>query len=284
MTNAIEVKNLRKKFATFTLDDVSFTIPQGFVCGFIGKNGSGKTTTLKLLMGMLQKDTGDIQLMGKSATDFRSKSEIAVLFDQPYYQEDWTPLDVEKALRPFYPNWNSEEYHQYLRRFSLEPKQKFKSLSRGMQMKLGLAVSLSHNAKLLILDEPAAGLDPVARDELLDILREYMINDERTIFFSTHITSDLEKIADFITYIDNGKIIYNGMTDDLLNNYCLIRGGTNDLPVAKRSEVIGLREMATGFEGMIDLADIGGFPPSVVTEKVALEDIMIYMSRRKQHG
>lgn len=279
MTNVIEISNLTKSYKNFLLDSISFSVPNGFVCGFIGQNGAGKTTTLKLMLGMVLKDGGDITLLGKPASDVSIKEDIGVLFEQPYYQEDWTPADVEKAMQPFYTRWDSVAYHGYLQRFSLDLKQKFKTMSRGMKMKLGMAVTLSHDAKVLLLDEPTSGLDPVGRDEMLDILRDYMVDENRSIFFSTHITSDLEKIADYITYIYKGKIVYSGAKDDLIDKYCLVRGGSGDLPGPKRKSILGLREHPGGFEGMVAVEDIGGFPQGVVTETVSLDDIMVHMSR-----
>ncbi|MGB4465733.1 MAG: ABC transporter ATP-binding protein, partial [Eubacteriales bacterium] len=261
MKNAIMVNNLTKKYKGFLLDNISFTVPSGFICGFIGKNGAGKTTMMKLMLGMALRDGGDIEILGKSGDDVSLKEDLGVLFDQPYFQEDWTPIDIEKALYPFYRQWDSSAFHQYLNKFSLNPKQKYKTMSRGMKMKLGLAVTLSHNAKLLMLDEPTSGLDPVMRDEVLDMLREYMVEENKTVFFSTHITSDLEKIADYIIYIDKGRIVYSGLKHELIDKYSLIRGGNGDLPQSKRKSIIGLREHIGGFEGMIEVAEIGGFPP-----------------------
>ena len=280
MNNAIKVTNLTKRYKNFLLDNASFTVPEGYICGFIGKNGAGKTTIMKLMLGMALKDAGEIELLGKPSDDVSIKEDLGVLFDQPYFQEDWTPIDIEKALRPFYKKWDSSAYHRYLERFSLDPRQKYKSLSRGMKMKLGLAVTLCHDAKLLLLDEPTSGLDPVMRDEILDILREYLLEENKTIFFSTHITSDLEKTADCIVYIDNGRIIYSGLKDELVEKYCLIRGGMEDLPETKRRKIIGLREHVGGFEGMIEVAETGGFPPGVITETVSLEDIMVHLNRK----
>lgn len=282
MNNVIEVSNLRKQYNNFLLDNISFSVPCGFVGGFIGENGAGKTTTLKLILGMVMKDGGDIKLFGKPAEDVSLKEDIGVLFEQPYYQEDWTPLDIEKVMRPFYKKWSDAAFHQYLDRFSLDPKQKYKTMSRGMKMKLGMAVTLAHDAKLLLLDEPTSGLDPVGRDEMLDIFRDYMVKEDRTIFFSTHITSDLEKIADYITYIQNGRILYSGLKDDLIEKYCLVRGGIGDLPQSKHKQIFGLREHPSGFDGMIETKNIAGFPTSVVTEIVSLDDIMVRMSKGVQ--
>lgn len=279
MSSAIEIRKLTKKYKGFLLDSISFTVPSGFICGFIGQNGAGKTTTLKLMLDMVLKDGGEIEILSKPSEDTSLKEDLGVLFDQPYFQEDWTPIDVEGAMRPFYKRWDSSRYHQYLQRFLLNPKQKYKTLSRGMKMKLGLAVTLSHDAKLLLLDEPTSGLDPVMRDEMLDILRDYMVKENRNVFFSTHITSDLEKIADYIVYIDKGRIIYSGLKDDLIEKYCYIRGGNGDLPHTKRKSLIGIREHIGGFEGMIETSEVGGLPSSVVVEGVTLEDIMVCLNR-----
>ena len=279
MENAIKINNLTKRYKGFQLEDISFTVPNGYICGFIGRNGAGKTTTMKLMLGMAIKDGGSIEILEKSGDDVSLKEDVGVLFDQPYFQEDWTPIDIEKVMLPFYKQWDSMAFHQYLQKFSLNPKQKYKTMSRGMKMKLGIAVTLSHDAKLLLLDEPTSGLDPVIRDEMLDILREYMLKENRSVFFSTHITSDLEKIADYIIYLDKGRIIYSGLKDELIDKYCIIKGGNGDLPMSKRKNIIGLREHIGGFEGMIEVTEIGGFPSGVITETVSLDDIMVYMNR-----
>jgi ABC-2 type transport system ATP-binding protein len=279
MSNAIEIRNLNKRYKNFSLENINLSVPSGYICGFIGQNGAGKTTTMKLILNMALKDSGEIYVLGQSNDNYMLKEDLGVLFDQPYFQEDWTPSDIDKAMSLFYRNWDGEAFRGYLSKFSLNPRQKFKTLSRGMKMKLGLAVTLSHDAKLLLLDEPTSGLDPVMRDEILDILREYMAAEDKTIFFSTHITSDLERIADYIVYIFNGKIIYSGLKDDLIGKYCVIRGGENDLPLLNRKNLIGCREYYGGFEAMIEMDNIGGLPSGVITENVTLDDIMIFMGR-----
>lgn len=279
MNSAIEISGLRKQYKNFLLDDISFSVPSGFVSGFIGENGAGKTTALKLILGMARKDGGSIRLFGRPADDVLLKEDIGILFEQPYYQEDWTPDDIEKAMRPFYKKWSSTLFYQYLKQFSLNPGQKYKTMSRGMKIKLGMAAALAHHAKLLLLDEPTSGMDPAGRGEMLEIFRAYMAEENRTIFFSTHITSDLEKIADYITYIKNGRILYSGLKDELIEKYCLIRGGIGDLPQSKRRQVYGLREHSGGFDGMIEMKDIAGFPRRVIMETVSLDDIMVRMGK-----
>lgn len=233
---------------------------------------------------MAIKDSGEVNILGQSNDNYQLKEELGVLFDQPYYQEDWTPIDIDKSMSLFYKNWDSAMFRDYLSRFSLNPKQKFKTLSRGMKMKLGLAAALSHDAKLLLLDEPTSGLDPVMRDEILDILRDYITAENKTVFFSTHITTDLERIADYIVYIFKGRVIYSGLKDELLEKYCILRGGEDDLLSIDRNILIGCRKHYGGFEAMIDIEHIGGLPSGVVTEKVTLDDIMIFMNREGENS
>ncbi len=277
MNNAIEINNLCKYYSNFSLKNINISIPTGICCGFVGTNGSGKTTTLKAMLGMIKKDDGEVRLLGKADGDVTAKKDIGVMFDQPYFQEDWTALDIEKGIKPFYPNWNGEEYRKYLSRFEINPKIKFKNLSRGMKMKLAIAVNLAHEAKLLLLDEPTGGLDPVAREEFLDMLQDYMINEDRTILFSTHITSDLERIADMIVYISNGSIVFSGYKDDLLNKYCVVKGGA--IPENKRQFAIGIRENSYGYECLMDIEHIGGFDANTIIEKATIDNIVVFFER-----
>lgn len=279
MGNAIEIRNLCKAYPEFELKNISFTVPEGLCCGFVGPNGAGKSTTLRILAGMAAADKGEIRLLGKPSNNISIKEEIGILFDQPYFPEDWTPLDIEKSFQPFYHDWDGSQYRSYLSCFDLNPRQKFKSLSRGMKLKLAIAVHLSHNARLLLLDEPTGGLDPAVRDELMDILREYLIPENRTILFSTHITGDLERLADMIIYISHGEIFYSGTKDDLTSSYCIVRGKT--LPKEKRNAAIGLRESGSGYECLMPLSDIGGLPPDAITEQATIDNVIVYMERQK---
>lgn len=282
MSNAIEIHNLCKAYRGFALKNISFAVPQGQCCGFIGPNGAGKSTTLRIMAGLAFPDSGDVRLLGKPGSDPSSREEIAVLFDQPYFQDSWTPMDIEKCLRPFYPRWNSTQYRDCLKRFGLDSGKKFKNLSRGMKQKLAMAVHLSHPTRILLLDEPTGGLDPAMRDELLDIFREYLLPEGRTILFSTHITSDLERIADKIVYIHSGEIAYQGDKDELTSSYCIVRGSR--LPAEKQEHAIGLRQTATGYECLMALCHIGGLPSGTVTESASLNDIVVYMERNEKNA
>ena len=281
MNNVLEINNITKDYKKFKIDNISFNLPKGYIMGFIGANGAGKTSTIKLILNMIKRDSGEIKVFGLDniREEERIKEQIGVVFDECYYLEDWTLNDVEKAVSMFYKNWNSSIYEKYLKEFNLARDKKVKDLSRGMKMKLMIAVAFSHEAKLLILDEPTSGLDPVARDEFLDILRDYIEDEEKSVIFSSHITSDIEKIADYITYINNGKIIFTGEKDEFLEKYCIIKGGKEDITESQKKEIIGLRMHSTGFEGLIELKKAVGFSSKVIIEKASLDEIMIYMNK-----
>lgn len=281
MNNVLEINNITKDYKKFKIDNISFNLPKGYIMGFIGANGAGKTTTIKLILNMIKRESGEIKVfdLDNIREEENIKEQIGVVFDECYYLEDWTLNDVEKAVSMFYKNWNSSIYEKYLKEFNLARDKKVKDLSRGMRMKLMIAVAFSHEAKLLILDEPTSGLDPVARDEFLDILRDYIEDEEKSVIFSSHITSDIEKIADYITYINNGKIIFTGEKDEFLEKYCIIKGGKEDITESQKKEIIGLRIHSTGFEGLIELKKAVGFSSKVIIEKASLDEIMIYMNK-----
>ena len=286
MNNAIEVKKLRKEYKDFTLNDISFSLPTGYVMGFVGQNGAGKTTTIRLMLNMTDRTGGEISLLGMDnlRDEQRIKQDVGVVLEEIYFANNWTVREVEQALNPFYDHWNSTLYRQYAQQFRLPLDKKVKDLSRGMRMKLMLAVAMSHEAKLLILDEPTSGLDPVARDELLQILSDY-IDEEKSILFSTHNTSDLERVADYITLIDNGNIFYSGTKDDLIDGYRVVKGGPNDLSDPFRDRIIGLTKYKTGFSGLIRASEGKYLPEEIVTESPTIDEILVAISRREgSHG
>lgn len=284
MNNILEVNRLKKNYQSFSLKDVSFAIPKGYIMGFVGPNGAGKTTTIKAILNMINYDAGDITALGlnNKKDSPRINDQIGVVMDLPFYVNDWNVKDVESAVSPFYSEWNHEKYLAMLKEFSIAEKKKVKELSRGMKVKLMLAVALSHGAKLLILDEPTSGLDPVARDELMDMLQEFISDENNGVLFSTHITSDLEKIADYITFIKDGAIVYSGLKDTLMENYALVKGGLSDINEEQKKLVIGLREHNMGFEGMVCAEDVRKFSKNILIESITLEEIIVYMNKGRK--
>ena len=278
MTNILETHGLRKSYGAFILNDVSFDVPGGYIMGFIGPNGAGKTTTIKLILNVIRGDSGSVNLFGSESALVQNE-EIGVVMDAPLYVDDWKVGDVEKALSPFYRKWDKRIFADHLKQFGLETKKKVKELSHGMKIKLQIAAALSHDAKLLILDEPTSGLDPVARDEICDLLRGFVSDENKSVLFSTHITSDLEKTADYITFILNGGIVFTGVKDDLIGKYARVTGGPGDLSGEQMNLVIGYREHGTGFEGMVETTDIDKLPGNVLTEEISLDEIIIFMNK-----
>jgi len=271
MNNILEVRELRKRYGSFALDDVTFEVPRGYIMGFVGPNGAGKTTTIKLILGMIRPDGGSVNV---PATE-----QIGVVMDAPFYVDEWKLNGVESAISPFYQNWNTEKFSEYLKTFGLDAKKKVKELSRGMKVKLQIAAALSHDAKLLILDEPTSGLDPVARDEICDLLREFVTDDGRSVLFSTHITTDLEKTADYTTFILDGRIVFSGAKDALLEKYARVTGGISEINAEQKRLIIGYREHGTGFEGLIETANTVNLPRGVLTEQASLDEIIIFMNK-----
>ena len=281
MTNYLEVKNLSKSFDHFQLRNITFSLPKGYIMGLIGPNGSGKTTTIKLILNMLERSSGEIKVMGLDniADEQKAKAELGVVFDTNYFSDDWKVTEVEKSISVFYPNWNSERFAEMLRKFHIVPAKKVRELSKGMQMKLMLACAFSYDAKLLILDEPTSGLDPVSRDELLQILSEYIEDGEHSVLFSTHITGDLERAADYITYISYGELFFSGIKDEFVDMFRIIKGGRNELSADLQAKAIGVRIFPTGFEALVKTEDIGAFP-ALDIEPAAIDEIVVFTSRK----
>jgi ABC-2 type transport system ATP-binding protein len=278
MSNILEARGLCKDYGSFTLRDVSFDVPSGYIMGFVGPNGAGKTTTIKLILGMISADGGSVRLFGGD-DGLEQNTRIGIVMDSPPYVDEWRICDVQSAISPFYKDWDRAVFAGYLDKFGLEPKKKVKDLSRGMKIKLQIAAALSRGAELLILDEPTSGLDPVARDEICGLLRAFVSDECKSVLFSTHITSDLDKTADYITFIQNGEIVFTGAKDELLEKYVRVAGGLGELDDAQRELVIGYREYGTGFEGMVEASDIDKLPSGVLTEEISLDDIIIFMNK-----
>lgn len=280
MVNTIEIKSLSKQFEKFSLENISFSLPEGYIMGLIGPNGAGKTTTIKLMLNMLNKSAGDIKILGLDSISAQNeiKENIGAVFDSNYFVQDWTVKEVEKTIGIFYTAWDSNKFRALINKFGLNPDKKVKELSRGMQMKLMVACAISHDAKLLILDEPTSGLDPIARDELLDILSDFIEDGKRSVLFSTHITSDLDKIADYITFINNGKIFFTGTKDQFLEGFRIVKGGREDVTKELENKIIGIRKYSTGFEGLIESRYLGAFR-HVDCEPASIDDIIVFTSK-----
>ena len=280
----LKVEGLSKKFKRFQLKDVSFHLEKGYIMGFIGPNGSGKTTTIKLIMNLLNRDSGNIEIFGKDNIEFEKqvKDRIGFVYDESYFYQDLTIKQMKNIVAPFYTRWDEDTFQRYMDEFNLDEKQKIKKLSKGMKMKFSLSLALSHHAELIIMDEPTSGLDPVFRREMLDILYDIIQDADKSIFFSTHITTDLEKIADFITFIDDGEIVFSKEKDLLLETYGVVKGGNDDLTPELEKKLLGVRKTPVGFEALTDkktfVRDLAG--EKVLIERPSIEDIMYYTVRR----
>ncbi|MBW9146606.1 ABC transporter ATP-binding protein [Clostridium sp. CM027] len=283
MDNILEIKNLKKSYKDFTLDNLTFNVERGSVMGFIGPNGSGKSTTIKLIMNLIKKDSGDITAFGLDNLNHNKeiKQKIGFVYDENYFYEELNIIEMKNILRPFYKNWNDTLFEKYIKEFELPKKNKIKTLSKGMKMKLSLALALSHNAELIIMDEPTAGLDPVFRSELLDILYSIIQDENVSIFFSTHITTDLEKIADYITFINKGKLVFSQTKDEIVENYGLVKGRKELLDNDTRRGFVSIKETNFGFEALTkDITRARKiFTGRGIIEKASLEDIMVYTVR-----
>jgi len=238
------------------------------------------------MLDMLKLDSGEINIFSKHhfKDSEEIKEDIGVVMDKNYFVGEWNLKNVESAIAPFYKNWDSNKYAELLKEYKLPKNKKVKELSKGMSMKLMIAVALSHDAKLLILDEPTSGLDPVARDDLLDTLREFVMDESKSVLFSTHITADLEKVADYITLIQDGEIFYTGTKDELLDRYIFIKGGQSSLSDDARNKVIGLREHSVGYDGIIERYNLKLLPKDVVTENVSLDEIIIRIEKETRNN
>ena len=280
----LKVENLSKEFKRFELKNVSFNLQPGYIMGFIGPNGAGKTTTIKLIMNLLKKDSGSVKIFAKDNIKFERqvKDRIGFVYDESHFYEDLTIKQMKSIVAPFYTEWSEDTFQNYIKDFSLDESMKIKKLSKGMKMKFSLSLALSHNADLIIMDEPTSGLDPVFRREMLDILYNIIQDESKSIFFSTHITTDLEKIADYITFINDGEIVFSKTKDKVLESYGIVKGGNDLLNSQTRKEFLGIRETNVGFEALTKNQNKIRrlFKDKVIIEKPSLEDIMFYNVRR----
>lgn len=276
--NAVDVKELTKKFKGFTLDHVSFSLPAGCIMGLVGENGAGKSTTLKLLLNMIQKDSGRITILGKDEKNI-DKNEIGVVFDECRFHESFTAKDINQVLKSIFQRWNEQQFFDYLNRFEVPSNKKLKEFSRGMKMKISIAAAVSHDAKLLLLDEPTSTLDPVVRDEMLDIFYDFISDEQHSIIISSHIVSDLEKVCDYIAFMHKGKMILCEEKDRLLQECRLAQMSEAEFSAIDKDEIIGSRKTPFGITAVIRKAAAAQIRN---TQPINLEDLFVYMIRGEE--
>lgn len=275
---ALEINNLHANVGKFSLNDINLSLQKGTITGFIGENGAGKTTLIKTILDIIPKSKGKVLFFGKTmeGNEAEIKSRIGVVFDSLIYGKHLLPIDIVKIVSPFYHDFDKKIFDVLMERFNLDVYKRIGSYSKGMQMKFSIVMALAHKPDLLIFDEPTSGLDPVARAEVLDLLYDIIQNEDKTIFFSTHITSDLDKIADYITLIDNGKIIFTEAKDEMLEKLAVVHIAKEDMKDEMKSFITGIKETALGFEGLVsDMTKLVLIPNAKIA-KPTVEDIMIY--------
>lgn len=283
MDTILEIKDLTKIYKDFKLDKVNFKLSKGYIMGLIGPNGAGKSTTIKLIMNLIRKNSGDIKVFGLDNIEHEKeiKQKIGFVYDENCFYEDLTVTEMKRVIAPFYKEWDNRAFDKYISEFGLPKNKKIKQLSKGMRMKYSLAIALSHNAEFIIMDEPTSGLDPVFRSEMLDILYSVIQDENKGILFSTHITTDLQKAADYITFLNSGKIVFSDDKDSILENYSIVKGNNGILDKAIRDKFIGINENSFGFEGLTNNTEAIRklLKDRVLIERASLDDIMVYTVR-----
>ena len=277
--NAIQCRGLTKAYKDFTLEDITFDLPAGTILGLVGENGAGKSTTLKLLMDAIPRNGGQITVLGtdNQSPDFiKTKEDIGVVLDEACFPEVITPKELGKVMGYAYQNWDQAQYEDYLSRFRLPLDKKFKDFSRGMKMKLAIAVALSHKAKLLLLDEATSGLDPMVRDEILEVFNDFTRQEDNTVILSSHIVSDLEKICDYIAFLHHGKLVLFEEKDRLLEEYAILKGTAQQLEELDPDAVARKKVTPYGAQALVRRSLI---PAGFVTEHTNLEDIILFLAQ-----
>ena len=279
MENIIEIKNLKKKFDDkFELGEIDITIPKGVIVGLIGENGAGKTTLIKLMLNIIKSDNGEIKIFGKDnkRKEKEIKEDIGVVLDNMFFPELLNAKDINNSMKDIYKNWDSKLYFSYLKEFDLPDNKSLKSISKGMRKKLEIATALAHKPKLLILDEPTSGLDPVIRNEVLDIFQKFMEDEEHGVLLSTHITSDLEHIADEIIFIDKGKKVLQKSRDEIIDNYGILKCDIDYFSNIDKKDIITYKKTKYAYEILVDDKEKTSKKyPSCVIDKITLEDLMV---------
>ena len=276
--NAIELSHINKSFGDFAIRDLNLAVPSGTICGLVGENGAGKSTTIRLLMGVLRPDSGTASVLGVdvSSPEFREvKEDVGVVLDEAYFPESLNAVQVGKIMAATYRRWDQKLYDGYLKRFDLPPSKQFKDFSRGMRMKLAIAVALSHQPKLLVLDEATAGLDPIVRDEVLDIFNEFTREEDHSILISSHILSDLEKLCDYIAFIHKGDLLFCEEKDQLLEQYGIFEDSRENLDCLQPEAIVAREESRYGGVRALVKRDLA--PTGFRLEKPTVEDVVLFL-------
>lgn len=276
--NCVEVKNVSKAYSKFSLNDVSFSVPSGYVVGLIGENGAGKSTLIKMMLGAISPDSGEISVFGEKMNEhsLQLKDNIGIVLDEPFFPANFNVKEINKVMSGIYSEWDESKFFSFAERFNLPFDKKYSKFSRGMKMKLSIASALSHNAKLLVLDEPTGGLDPIVRDEILDIFNEFTMNEDNSILISSHIVSDLEKICDYIAFIHNGRLVFFESKDFLEEKYAIASVSLEDLQALPDDEIIGVQKNAYGAKVLVKKDNIN---PSIPVVRAGIEDIILFIVR-----
>lgn len=285
MTNSIEISGLCKSYGDFALDHIDLTLPGGAILGLIGENGAGKTTTIKCILNLIRRDAGTIALMGYDnvAQEQQAKAEVGVVLDECFFHDTLRPRDLHAILSRVYKTWDRDLYGSYLKKFQLPEGKFIKEFSRGMKMKLSLAAALAHHPKLLLLDEATAGLDPVVRDEILDEFLGFIQDEDHSILISSHITSDLEKVADYITYLHQGRVVLSEAKDVLQDSYGRLACTAQQLSAIQPEDLVRVRKGSYGCEALVsDRAVFRKKYPQLMVEPISLEDIMLFIGKGEQ--
>ena len=285
MSHVIEIEGLRKEFDGFALQNLSLAVEEGTITGLVGANGAGKSTTLKLILNLIRRDAGTIRVFGLDNREHEReiKQQIGVVFDEPCFHELLTPRQIDGYMGALYSAWDSRFFRQLLERFSLPEKKVVKEFSRGMKMKLSIAAAMAHHPRLLLLDEPTSGLDPLVRDEILDLFLEFLQDERHSIVLSSHITSDLEKIADTIALIDRGRLLFHEEKDRLREQYMLVKGSAAQLEQIDPNLLAGVRKNEYGFEALCKTRRLPALA-GLVTEQPTIEDMMLFITRGNGGG